>query len=175
MRGRRPEPAAVKEAKGNPGGRPIGAEVEVAELRDGVPEQLTAEDARAVWRELAPELKRLNFLKATDVEPFARYCATVADYWDVAEKVAAEGKVYESESQHGKLKRINPLFVVQERLHKRLLDLEDRFGLSPASRQSIMQRMATLVQPTLPFDKQDEEQAGGDAGADDGSPVGLLN
>ncbi len=64
-------------------------------------------------------------------------------------KLCETKSVYETNTRHGKMKRIHPLFAIQERLERRLLALEDRFGLSPQARQSIMLRLATA--PALPF------------------------
>lgn len=173
-RGRRPEPAELKAAKGNPGKRaiprvadaPSGAIKPLAKLRPA---------AVAVWRELAPELARMNFLRPTDRHAFSRYCETVVHYWDVTTQLRQSGDTYVTESAHGTMQRVNPLFLIQERLFKRLTDLEDRFGLSPAARQSIMQRLAQ-VQPTLPLGEPAHPSPSADMPASEAppSPIGLL-
>ncbi len=163
----------LKRAKGNPGKRalplvadaPGGAIRPLAKLRPA---------AISVWHQLAPELERLNFLRATDRQAFGRYCDTLAHYWEVTTALRkAGGDTYETESLHGKMLRVHPLFLVQERLFRRLTELEDRFGLSPAARQSIMLRLAQ-AQPMLPFDaKPGAPQPA--ASPDAQSPIGLLN
>jgi P27 family predicted phage terminase small subunit len=149
MRGRRPEPAALQEAKGNPGRRKPRAQIEVAPADGRAPEHLSR-DAKLVWAALAPELERLKFLRLTDVPAFARYCSDLAKYWEITRKLATQTETYWTESNHGRLQRVNPLFLVQDRIARRLNDIEDRFGLSPAARQRIFQQLAAAT-PMLPL------------------------
>jgi P27 family predicted phage terminase small subunit len=179
--GRRPDPAALQEAKGNPGKRRKSPEL--PNLPAGsipAPSRLNSDGLR-VWEQIAPELQRMNFLRGTDANAFARYCDAVVRFWRITEKLRDEGETYTSKSAHGELQRINPLFVIEERLAKRLESLEDRFGLNPAARQQIMLRLAQH-QPQLPFGPA--KSAEGEAetpsqppGADplSASPIGLLN
>ena len=179
-RGRKPDPPGLQAIKGDPrkqkrqtagahGSPDLGAGGSLKPLSKLTPA------AQAVWRELGPELERLNFLRPTDRNAFARYCDAVVRYWDVSKSLRKEGQTYTSTSQHGELRRVNPLFLIEERLAKRLEGLEDRFGLTPATRQQIMARLAS-AQHTLPL--------GGGGGASDqppeppeapaDSPVGFL-
>jgi P27 family predicted phage terminase small subunit len=180
-RGPLPEPDALKAAKGNPGKRKLAATAPSAVVTKGTkpPHQLNAA-ALAVWRQIAPELERMNFLRSTDRHAFARYCDTLARFWDVRKKLGGGKVTYWTDSAHGKMQRVNPLFLVEERLAKRLTDLEDRFGLSPASRQQIMLRLAANT-PQLPFDQPRPAQGvpgpDGDpaaAQAPPESPIGIL-
>jgi len=167
MRGRKPDPAAVKEAKGNPGRRPYF--LRRAEEGKGLrrhPE--LRREALAVWRGLAPELEKLNFLRSSDREPFARYCSLVARYWRLERELIDATLTYESESAHGTLRRIEPKFIVQMHLAKRLEALEDRFGLSPMARQQILLRLAAQV-PMLPLAEAKPRPAA------PSGPIGLLN
>jgi len=155
-RGRRPQPAALIEAKGNPGRRRQPSLVQPTSA-DALRPVLTppvklSGDAATIWRLLAPELERLKFLRPTDAHPFARYCRDLAHYWDVTHRLDTAGDTYLSESVHGKMLRIHPMFIIQERLGRRLEAAEDRFGMSPAARQSIMLRLANLqpAQGSLP-------------------------
>lgn len=150
MRGRKPQPDELKRAKGNPGKRALAAPLEASPVTLKAPAKLSAA-ALAVWRETATELERMNFLRPTDRNAFARYCETVAEYWRVSTSLRRlKSNTYETDTLHGRMLRIHPDFLVQDRLFKRLTDLEDRFGLSPAARQAIMLRLAQ-VQPQLPF------------------------
>ena len=151
--GRRPKPDAVKQAAGNPGKRKRhDAPAEPAPAAASglaAPSQLSHR-AKSMWRQIAPELEAMRLLRVTDRHAFGRYCDALARWYDVGEKLRTEGVTYLSQSNHGDLKRINPLFLIEERLTRRLTDLEDRFGLSPAARQQILARMAQQ-QPNLPF------------------------
>lgn len=149
-RGRKPDPDALQDAKGRPGKRrraaPIASSTVAATTIQ--PSGKLKRSALHVWSTLAPELERLNFLRPTDANAFSRYCQTVARYWEVSADLDTEGETYTTDSAHGSMKRINPLFIIQERLSRRLTEMEDRFGLTPAARQQIMLRLAQQ-QPSL--------------------------
>ena len=179
-RGRKPEPAAVKEAKGNPGRRRIATGVlEARELAAAAPPELAAA-ARQVWERLAPELARLKFLRETDRGAFARYCEYLAGWWIFTAALRTEGETYLAKSEHNPdgLLRINPKFLLRERLERHLVNLEDRFGLSPMARQQILQRLAGI----LPIAREQPDMLAGAAAqapaappqAPAASPVGLL-
>lgn len=153
-RGRKPDSEALVEAKGNPGKRRRAAvAVEPGPIGQIKPLSKLTPSAVAVWKAIAPDLERMNFIRATDRELFGRYCQTVVEYWEVTKALRAEQVVYWTETNHGKMKRINPLFAVQDRLAARLMPMEDRLGLSPQSRQQIMLRLSNTAAPQLPFDQ----------------------
>jgi len=106
---------------------------------------------RKYWSEVAGYLIDARIVRVSDRNALARYCETLADYVAVTRELDGQGHVYWTESNHGKMQRISPWFAVQERLVKRLQDLEDRFGLSPASRQQIVARMAAGSQAAMNF------------------------
>lgn len=179
-RGRRAEPAAVKQAKGNPGRRKIVDAPDAPAAPVAAPKDLSAA-ARKVWNQLAPELSRLKFLRPSDQQAFSRYCEHLAKWWELTKDLRKEGETYGTNSAHGSMLRVNPKFIVRERVEKRLEALEDRFGLSPAARQQILQRLAAINVPLTPagslFDRT--ENTGGEAPAPQdaapaGSPIGLL-
>lgn len=152
------------------------------------PDRLSAE-GRAVWENVAGELWRLKFLRATDIEPFARYCETVALYWETREKLKAEGAVIFTSSAHVEnMPRTNPRFSQLVRLEYQLESLEDRFGLNPRARQQILIGLAAraidlpLTDPnkTRANDGANEGAAGGATEAPAATPqggraIGFLN
>lgn len=177
MRGRKSQPAAVKSAKGNPGRRAIPAEPEGKPTGRvaAAPRELGAE-AKKVWAQMAPELTRLKFLRETDLSAFARYCEHLARWWGLTKDLRKEGETYETQSAHGNMMRVNPKFMVRERIEKRLEPLEDRFGLTPGARMQIMQRLAVVTPVPVGglFDGGAEKSAGQTPAAP-ASPLGLLN
>jgi P27 family predicted phage terminase small subunit len=181
MAGRRPKPDETKIAQGNPGKRPIATDKVVeagAELPEVVDTDLPAllkdrPTAAVAWRELAPLLKAARFVRETDARALARYCVRLAAWQDAITEIEAEGRTYWTDSNHGKMKRINPAFIVAERLEKGLLDYEDRFGLNPAARQRLISAMAAQ-QPTLPLEPAKPEPQTA-AAAPTPSPVGALS
>lgn len=164
-RGRKPQPADLVEAKGNPGKRAThSAHVDQApELKAGAPAWLS-EPARKVWARLHPQLSALKLLRTTDQEIFSRYCETVAEYWKTTRALRKAGTTYLAPMTGGvgKMRRIDPRFTVQERLHKRLVELEDRIGLSPRARNEALYRMSNQQPPAT----------GGLFGDGEGTPAG---
>lgn len=179
-RGRKAEPAAVKEAKGNPGRRRIASAASDARDRATAAPAELADAARKVWDRLAPELSRLKFLRETDRNAFARYCEHLARWWDLTRALRDEGEVYLAKSEHNPegLWRVNAKFLVRERIEKRLEPLEDRFGLSPMARQQILQRLAGMTIGPAPagdmFAEGQPKPAEAPPQARPASPVGLL-
>ena len=155
MRGNKAQPAAIREAKGNPGKRggniPASAEAQPA-LKLAAPRKLT-DAGKVIWRDLAPKLLKINLLRETDLPSFTRYCDTLAEYWKVTRELRLKKYTYEAETTvGGKLLRLNPMFMVQSRLARQLDAIEDRFGLTPRARQEVLHRMAQTPLG-LPFDK----------------------
>jgi P27 family predicted phage terminase small subunit len=175
-RGRRPDAPAVKEAKGTKA-RTAPVTDSAAVLRSTMPRTLSAA-AKKVWEVLAPELTRMKFLRETDRDAFSRYCEHAARWWKLTRELRREGDTYWTESAHGKMQRLNPKFIVRERIENRLEALEDRFGLNPAARQQILQRLSALPPPAPPagdmFAQPGETAENGAPPPKSGSPIGLL-
>ena len=176
-RGPKPEPAEVKRAKGNPGRRPLPPETDdaSADLASTKAPAELEQDAQRIWQKLAPELTRLRFLRETDRGAFARYCEHLAKWWQLTKALRTEGETYLAVSEHNPdgLMRVNPKFLIRERIEKRLEALEDRFGLSPAARQQILQRLAGGLPPPPPGGMFDQPEPPATPAAP-ASPVGLL-
>lgn len=181
---RRPDPPGLQAAKGSPGKRQKrDRQVETIASTENAAASTAARispmpavkgQAATFWKALAPELERLNFLRPSDRNAFSRYCVDTVRYWDVTEELEKKGYTYTTASAHGTMDRVNPLFLVQERLGRRLEALEDRFGLTPAARQQIMLRiMATGAQLPL-FGKAADDKPDAPAVAAPPSPIGFL-
>lgn len=192
LRGPKPEPAAVKIAKGNPGNRPIGVDPQIT-ADQGVPVTPPAwlkKSGLAIWERLAPRLTAMKLLSQVDAEAFGRYCRNFARWQKMQLILDKEDEFYESESAHGKLKRVHPAFLVSDRLERQLLASEDRFGLNPAERQRLFAARAAIPNwgdlfgglPSSGKQPAGKQPAGKPKGGGDekpathvGSPVGLLN
>lgn len=184
MKGRKPKPAEVREAQGNPGHRPLStAAHDVPGLKASAPKGLPVA-ARRIWEELAPELARMKLLRSTDFGAFSRYCEHLARWGALTKDLRKNGETYTSKSAHGELERVRPAFLVRDRLESRLESLEDRFGLSPSARQQLLQRLS--MAPPLPqqpglFGDDAAQQSAPSPDAPSippapaASPVGLLN
>jgi P27 family predicted phage terminase small subunit len=152
-RGRIPNSPELNEARGNPGKR--AKKLRVADIAPiaGIeaPKHMGAK-GRKFWADVAAYITDSRIVRVSDRNILARYCETLADYVKATRELDKQGHVYWTESAHGKMQRISPHFLVQERLVKRLQDMEDRLGLTPASRQQILMRMAANTQTALPLD-----------------------
>lgn len=138
-RGPKPEPAAVKEAKGKPGRRPIGSDPvqEAAQpVRIDAPDWLK-DGGLEVWQRLSPRLVALKLLSPTDAETFARYCKNFARWLKMQTRLDTMGEIYEIETASGLVRRADPAFLIGDRLERQLVSAEAVFGLNPAERQRI--------------------------------------
>ena len=173
MPGPKPQSAAVREAKGNPGKRrrsktkgskkapatdakgPPAADTKSdlappPKVPGGMPRELT-KGGKTVWNIIAPMLVRSNFYHPTYRLSLTRYCDTVAEYWKVTRLLRKKSYTYEAKKVGGgTMLRFNPLFMVQDRLARRLDTLEHNFGLNPRARGEIMNRLAEQA-PQLPL------------------------
>lgn len=127
-----------------------------------------AGDALAFWRLVTSDLATEKMLKPSHHFALARYCDYLARWLVLRDKVNANGESYETESRHGRMQRLNPDFVALTRVETVLGDLEEKFGLTPAARQRILQlraRQGELLPTGQPAPAQQ----------DDDTPLGLLN
>lgn len=182
-RGPAPEPAAVKEAKGNSGHRPIKTaemeEVANAAVEDLVPNAAEiqppdwiSEAGRKVWSEIAPRLTAMKILQHVDAFSFARYCQGFGLWIKLQETLEKEGSTYESVSPHGKYMRSHPAFMQADRLNRSLITMEQNFALNPADRQRLFAARAAAALGGL-FDQS--PNPGSDANDEGRSSIGLLN
>src|SRR5690242_17858687 len=105
-RGPKPEPAAVKIAKGNPGNRRIGvAPNETVEATAVVPPHWLNAEAYAIWKKLAPRLESMNILRRIDAWTFGRYCRNFARWLKMQKRLDEVGEIYEIETDSGVVRR----------------------------------------------------------------------
>jgi P27 family predicted phage terminase small subunit len=146
-----------REARGNPGTRAGDVASVAAEETArsaalpphavGRPSWLTDEVAGDVWDQLQSGDTALRFIRESDVNAFGRYCVYLADWVAANEELVKDGAVYETSSAHvEKMKRINPWFIVRDRLEDNLQKLEPKFGLTPIDRQRLYAQLAAAAQ-----------------------------
>lgn len=134
--------------------------------------------ARAIWYRIVPELARLNLISQGDADVIGRYCADLASWIKAQRILDREGLtvlVPMTNSDH-KMPRRHPAVQVCSDLHRRMVDIEDRFGGSPLARYRLFAQQA--AHPNLPGDLF----AGAASAKDDAvtapapaSPIGALN
>lgn len=189
-RGRRSEPAAIKRAKGNPGRRRIAEPTQLpiealSPMAAAAPAELTVEQ-RAIWLKYAPDLERMNLLKPTDLAVFQRYCAFLALFFKAEKALRDAEMVVETASEHVTMERRSKWLDSALLLDRRLVEIEDRFGMNPSARQRIFLQLAAANQqpslPGMPMKPADDgepahREASGHppAGSGGAGPVGFLS
>lgn len=143
-------------------------------------------DGLQIWNRLSPILRSAKLLTDADLPAFSRYCRNYARWLKMQREMDRLGESYETDGQFGKMKRVNPAFLISDRTERMLLAFEDRFGLNPAERQRIfVARAQTGVsgdlfsssQPSKPSDRRDGDPAADPTApaAPEQGPVGFLN
>ena len=135
MRGRPPKPSNLKLVTGNPGKRALNRnEPETELLADLDPPAHLDDSSQAVWRELAPMLRRLQVLTVADVLALEILCNAVADYrYARAQGGATPVVLSEKGSQ-----MLSQWKVVEQMSSKRAEGFMSKFGMDPVSRTRIM-------------------------------------
>jgi phage terminase small subunit len=185
MRGRVPQPDDMKEARGNPGRRPLGERAERAErLGAGAPIPLTIPDflthprEREIFVRAATEALQRRLARASDLTAFARWASYVHRWVTSKEALGDQAAWYESTSRHGTMFRRHPLLKDMIDMERLMQSLEDRLGLNPLSRQNILRGLVALP-PALgdlfPVADDGGDEAGAEPAAkpDDGA-LGFL-
>jgi P27 family predicted phage terminase small subunit len=149
-RGRKPKPEVLKKRQGNPGKRAIVKEA-LAPSPSGPaidePPIKLEPDARRIWDAQMPLLRARNYVQATDLRTFARYCKFLALFEGVAPLVTVKNIVKQTKSEFVTMDRLNKHFLAMLHLDKRLETMEANFGLNPAARQSLLMRRAAGADP----------------------------
>lgn len=139
-RGRKPSPAAVKKAKGNPGKRPIDEWVAPAKLAATPPPPPHLDPIAAdEWKRLAPELTTLGTLTAFDQAGFTAYCQAWSTYVQAERHIRAAGR---RKGTYGGLVLAtaagnmiqSPMVGIRNTALRDLMRYAAEFGLTPAAR-----------------------------------------
>lgn len=139
LRGPQPKPTALKEAQGNPGRRRLNDGEPVPPAGPVTPPRFLRGIALEIWTDLAPLCVQMRTLTSVDRYAFARYCSAYARYLELREfcwDKGPMGTLYPLKDKKGKTRNAGewPQAAELRRLHELLIRLEDRFGLTPASR-----------------------------------------
>lgn len=114
------------------------------------PKWLKGAMAKAIWEQVQKDTSSIGLIKKLDGNALARYCRYMGDWVDIDRKLKALGNVvYETDTKHGKMQRIHPLFLARDRTESNLIKLEEQLGLTPRSRMAIIAHLAGQP-PLLP-------------------------
>jgi len=132
--GRLPKPTVLKLLEGNPGRRRLNTrEPDPRPATPTCPDWLDA-TARAEWRRVVPELRRLRLLTLLDRAALVCYVQAYSDFRAAVETIAREGRTVTTSNgntiQHPAVGQRNKAMLI-------LKQFVGEFGLSPASRVRI--------------------------------------
>lgn len=159
-------------------GQQCGVPTESAPARVPPAPEWLDEQGRRLWAVLGEDLAHRQVIKiGGEWQEFARYCDHTSTWLKLRDETRTpKGRlrvVYTTITATGGKRRLkNPAFDAMLQLEIRLKDYEDRYGLNPQARTTLMMRMA--------------DQGGGKPAAGDtpsakpaetkpGSPLGILN
>lgn len=95
-----------------------------------VPPADLSPEALEHWHDLAPHLARLGVLHGEGARLLAEHCRLTVQWQEAYDRLRAEGVATVSQRGMGGSPRLKELL----RISHRLLDLEDRLGMSPMAR-----------------------------------------
>ena len=129
------KPSALKLVAGTDrADRRNGNEPEPILLNDLAPPAHLHERSAAVWRDLAPMLRRNQVLTEADVLALEMLCDAVADYRFARETRGDDMVTY----SHKGSQMLDQWLVAQQACGKRAETLMGRFGMDPVSRSRVM-------------------------------------
>ncbi|RXZ42694.1 phage terminase small subunit P27 family [Crenobacter cavernae] len=133
-RGRKPKPAAVKVATGNPGKRKLVKDTLTPITGVDPPPHLSA-IASTMWSSVAPTLCAQRVLCGTDLHNLEGFCTAYANYRAAQQSIDTVGiLIFEDGGRMSK----NPACTVVNEALKQMTMLGSLLGLDPASRQRVM-------------------------------------
>ncbi len=138
-RGPPPKPTALKLLAGNPGKRPLNTrEPRPAKTAPRCPGWLGAE-AKAVWKRLVPDLRRMGVLTVVDGEALASFCQTYVRWREAEDFLDKHGSVYPIRDERGQVRCMQqfPQVSIARNLILILKSFYGEFGMTPAARTRI--------------------------------------
>jgi P27 family predicted phage terminase small subunit len=138
--GPKPQPAVVRELRGNPGRRPIaGGEIHLPACIPDPPDYLS-DEALPFWIETAAKLEVMGVMTEVDQQALALLAEHQATFWTAKAEVRRSGLVVKIGG--GDYYQQNPFLIVMNKAEKQIRDLLGEFGMTPSSR--------TRVRPAAP-------------------------
>lgn len=136
MRGRKPEPSALKILRGLPGKRKLSVdEPKPTPLENVQPPDWLDAEAQAEWRRLAPMLERLGVLTESDVDAFAAYCESWATWKTATQKIRQFGMVIKGKDSD--LPVVSPYVKIANHSLGHMRSFLTEFGMTPSSRARV--------------------------------------
>lgn len=137
-RGPKPQPSALRQARGNPAKRTIPKDEPQPEGKlPRCPVRLQG-PAREAWQKFAAHLAAANVATVLDALALEMLCESYAIYVDALAKVHAHGAVW-LEKGDSKIPKFaySPHWAVMNREWKNVVALLKEFGMTPSSRTGV--------------------------------------
>lgn len=135
MRGRKPNPTALKVLRGNPGRRPLNMrEPAPPRVVDLAPPVELKGAAAAEWTRTAPELQRLGLLTTIDRQALIAYCVTWARWLEAEDQIREHGMVLKGRKGAPIL---SPYVGIAARTMQQLKVWLEQFGMTPSARSRV--------------------------------------
>ncbi len=150
MSGPPPKPTALKAIEGNRGKQSVNKqEPDPDYLDDLTPPAWLPKDAKEVWNNVAPKLRKARLLTVADVELLAMGCVSIAQYRRSVKKCGARmvidpkakptaaavgDDVDVAAEESTKSASLNPWMIVQSMTFKQAMKVFTEFGMTPSAR-----------------------------------------
>lgn len=144
------------------------ADVPADELGTATMPRWLSKDARAFWRQHAPELTRRGLLTGLDAQSFALLCESWARLRDLDARIQQDGAVITG--PRGGMRQ-HPLTSARNQTERAIFEGMRAFGMSPASRARIQ---VTPPRPVRLMDPMEELLAGRRRATPGGEMEGAL-
>lgn len=163
--GRRPDPAALQHAKGNPGKRLTKAErqrqeseriaglMAAAPTANGDPLAPPAflderfAPALAIWREYAPKLAETNRLGDMHRHTFALFCVYMGEWVAANEEIAVKGPSQRIKNVSGSYREVDrPAVARRATAFAAVMELSEHFGFTPHDEYALMKDQVAVGQ-----------------------------
>lgn len=150
MRGRRPHPDALKALKGNPGKKRLFAEDDMIVSTAPpapveLPSFLTHEREQEIFRRVIGDFIHRRIARPADVNAYARWAVYLNRWMAAKEYLDGKHTFYQAAVARGGTRYVPaPQWKDMIDLEHCICSLEDRLGLNPTARQSIIRGLSTM-------------------------------
>jgi len=137
MRGRKPQPTAVKRARGNPGKRPLNEHEPAGEPGLPDPPAHLTPDGLEAWLAIGARVEAMRVVQVQDAHALELLAEAWSEYLEARRYLVANGLTYTSQTPTGTIRRPNPEVAIASDAWKRLKAMLSDFGLTPATRSRL--------------------------------------
>ncbi|BBF93367.1 P27 family phage terminase small subunit [Blastochloris tepida] len=103
---------------------------------------------RAIFQRVFDDLLRRRVVRRADLKAYALWVYYLRRWVEAKDQLEGCSSTHEIETKHGKILLVNPLYAktakVCEENCRYMIALEDRLGINPASRQTVIRNLAEL-------------------------------